>query len=81
MAMHDRIQAKEVTTAVNEARMKSRHADGEPAGCGGRTQGRGNHFRDAMQRCLDGLAVERMVEVVIVVVTKLPKRVPVTLPR
>ena len=61
---HDHIRADKVTTAVNEARLTSGVPMVRQQDVVEELRGRRNHFRDAMERCLDGLAVERMVEVV-----------------
>ena len=67
-AAHDRIRADKVTTAVNESRLAAGVPMASQQDVVEELRDRGNHFRDAMERCLDGLAFKRMVEVVTVVV-------------
>ena len=67
-AAHDRIRADKVTTVVNESRLAAGVPMASQQDVVEQLRDRGNHFRDAMERCLDGLAFERMVEVVTVVV-------------
>ena len=69
-ATHDRIRADRVTTAVNEARLAAGVPMASQQDVVEELRGRHNHFRDAMERCLDGLAFERMVEVVTLVVNR-----------
>ena len=69
-ATHTRIRADRVTTAVNEARLAAGVPMASQQDVVEELRGRGNYFRDAMERCLDGLAVERMVEVVTLVVNQ-----------
>ena len=65
---HDHIRSDKVTTAVNEARLASGVPMASQQDVVDELRGRRNHFRDAMERCLDGFALERMVEVVTLVV-------------
>ena len=67
-ATHDRIRVDKVTTAVNEARLAAGVPMANQRDVMEECRGRRNHFQDAMERCLDGLAVERVVEVVTLVV-------------
>ena len=67
---HDRIRADKVTTTVNEARLEAGVPMASQQDVAEELQGRRNHFRDAMERCLDRLPVERMVEVVTLVVNQ-----------
>ena len=67
---HDRIRADKVTTTVNEARLEASVPMASQRDVAEELQSRRNHFRDAMERCLDGLAFERMVEVVTFVVNQ-----------
>ena len=69
-ARHDRLRAEEVTTAVNEARMEASMPMASQQDVAEELRDRRNHFRDVIERCLDGLAVERMVEVVTLVVNQ-----------
>ena len=66
-ATHDGIRADKVTTAVNEARLAAGVPMASQQDVVEELRGRHNHFRNAMERCLDGLAFERMVEVVTLV--------------
>ena len=65
---YDCIRADKVTTAVNEARLAAGVPMASQQDVVEELRDRGNHFRDAMERCLDGLVFERIVEVVTVVV-------------
>ena len=69
-ATHDRIRADKVTPAVNEARLAASVPMASQQDVAEELRGRGNHFRDAMERCINGLAFERMVEVVTLVVNR-----------
>ena len=69
-ATHDRIRADKVTTAVNEARLAAGVPMASQQDVVEECRGRHNHFEDAMERCLDGLAFERMVEVVTLIVNR-----------
>lgn len=69
-ATHDRIQAEEVTTIVNQTRLKSGIPMVNQQDVVEELQGRYNHFRDAMEQCLNGLAFAKMVEVVTLVVNQ-----------
>ena len=69
-AAHDRIRADKVTTTVNEARLEAGVPMASQRDVAEELQGRRNHFRDAMERCLDGLPFERMMEVVTFVVNQ-----------
>ena len=66
-ATHARIRADKVTTAVNEARLAAGVPMASQQDVVEELRGLGNHFRDAMERCLDSLAFGRMVEVVTLV--------------
>ena len=67
-AAHDHIRADDVTTAVNEARLEAGVPMASQQDVVEELGGRRSHFRDGMERCLDGLAFSRMVEVVTSVV-------------
>ena len=69
-ATHDRIQAEEVTTIVNQARLKSDIPMESQQDVTEELQGRHNHFRDAIERCMNGLAFVKMVEVVTLIVNQ-----------
>ena len=67
---HDRIRADRVTTSVNEARLAAGVPMASQQDVVEELRGRHHHFRDAIERCMDGLAFERMVEIVTLVVNR-----------
>ena len=66
---HEQLRPDEVTTAVNEARLVAGVPMASPQDVAEGLRGRRGHYRDAMEQCLDGLALSRMVEVVTSVVS------------